>query len=419
MGIAGAGVSAVAAFAKSEGYEISGCDLDRESQFLEPLIKNKVEVFFEHDPKHLKEIDILVVSPAIASLNPDNKELSFAREKNLPVMIGEEFLAKFLIKDKKILAITGTHGKSTTTAMVGRILEESGFDPSVFVGAVVLDWGRNYRIGKGDFFVLEADEYQEKFLLYKPFISVVTALEMDHPEYFKDRQAVKSAFQKFVLQTRKDGFVVLGNGVNLKTDNLKTISPVNYKFELKLFGNYNQENAQIAATVGKILQIPKDKIKTGLKKFSGVSRRFEFKGEEKEVKIFEDYAHHPTAIACAMEAAKERFKNCRIWLVYQPHMFSRTKYLFNDFVKVFKSLGIHETILVDIFPARQENIENIYSKDIVKAVNQPDVKYIGDFEKTANYLTKNVFAGDLVVVMGAGDVYKLSSLLLKKLANKI
>lgn len=418
MGIGGAGVSAVAAFAKAQGYNISGCDLDSNSQFLKPLVQNSVKIFPEHKPDHLENVDILVVSPAIESLDPNNAELLAAKKKGVPVLIGEEFLSRYLIKNKKVIAIAGTHGKSTTTAMVGKILEEAGLDPSVLVGAVVLDWGTNYRIGKGDFFVIEADEYQEKFLLYNSFISVVTTVEMDHPEYFRDKEAVGDAFEKFVSQTQSGGHIIFGEGVDLTTSGMGAVVPQKKIFELKLFGDYNQDNAALAATVADIVGVAEQTVLQTLKKFSGISRRFEFKGEEKGVKVFDDYGHHPTAIKATVEAAKQQFSGDRIWLVYQPHMFSRTKYLFNEFVEVFSSLAIHEIILVDIFAARQENKENISSRDIVETVKRDNVKYIGNFEETANYLVRNTSAGDVVIVMGAGDIYKLSGLFLERLADK-
>ncbi len=418
MGIGGAGVSAVAAFAKAAGFKISGCDLDLESQFLKQLSYDNVEIFSNHDEKHLESADILVVSPAIESLDSNNKELLAAKEKNLPVLLGEEFLSQYMIADKKIIAITGTHGKSTTTAMVGKILEDSGFDPSVFVGAVVLDWRKNYRIGHGDYFVLEADEYQEKFLLYHPFVSVVTAIEMDHPEYFSNEEAVKSAFQKFISQTDEEGTIVLGENVDLEVGKIRKKTVEKQKINLKLIGELNQTNASVAATVASVLGVEDAKIKESLSRFGGISRRFELKGEEKGVKVFDDYGHHPTAIKATIEAAEKEFQGKRIWLVYQPHMFSRTKYLFDDFVKVFSSLNIHEIILVDIFAARQENKENISSRDIVDAVKRESVKYIPRFEESAEYLNTSTQANDIVIVMGAGDIYKLSSIFLEKLKNR-
>lgn len=421
MGLGGAGISAVAAFAKNQGFEISGCDLDPNSQFLKPLLKNKVSYFSEHNANHLEGIDILVVSPAIESLDPNNQELLSAKKMDIPIFIGEEFLAKFLIENKKVIAVSGTHGKSTTTAMIGKILEDAGLDPSVLVGAIVKDWGTNFRLGNGDYFVIEADEYREKFLLYRPYISIVTSVEMDHPEYFENLGAIKTAFKKFIASTKEDGFAVFGKNVtgDTKAKVIKFGRDFKLqKFKLKLIGEFNQVNATLALEVAKLIEIDKAKAIKALEQFSGISRRFEFFGEEKGIKIFDDYGHHPTAILATSQAARDKFPNQKIWLVYQPHMFSRTKYLFNDFVNVFKNLPVEEIILVDIFAARQENNEKISSRDIVLGVKKDNVRYIRDFEKTSDYLTANLNSSDIVIVMGAGDIYKLSKILLAKLARK-
>ncbi len=419
MGIGGAGVSGVAAFAKNAGYEISGCDSDTSSLFLKPLQESQVEIFPNHDPEHLNDIDILVVSPAIESLDPNNPEVGSAKEKNIPVVIGEKFLAENILTGKKIIAVSGVHGKSTTTAMLGKILEDAGLDPSVMVGAIVESWEKNYRLGGGELFVLEADEYQEKFLLYRPFISVITAVEMDHPEYFKDLTTISAAFQKFAANTTDS--LVVGSKVVLDRTQAKTIKLgqdfEQESFKLKLIGDFNQENANLAFEVAKLLGVSEDTARASLENFTGVGRRFEFKGEEKGVKVFDDYAHHPTAIEATARAAREKFPQQHIWLIYQPHMYSRTKYLEKDFVKTFQAIPVDQVILVDIFAARQENTDNITSADIVQQVNKPTVRYIGDFEKTANYLAEAVGFGDIVLVVGAGDIYKLSTLLLEKLKN--
>ncbi|HSX57827.1 MAG TPA: cyanophycin synthetase [Candidatus Saccharimonadales bacterium] len=422
MGIGGAGLSAVAELAKEAGYEISGCDLDKNSQFLKGLLKEKLNFEEGHDPSHLENIDELILSPAIESLDPKNPELLFAKEKNIPVSIGEEFLAKKLIGEKKLIAVSGTHGKSTTTAMVAKILEEAGLDPTVLVGAIVSDWGRNYRIGKGDYFVLEADEYQDKILLYSPYLSVITAIEMDHPEYFSSLDQLKESFEQFANSS--SDYVVLGENIQLKLNDEKVkVLKLGQdfqieKFDLKLIGEFNQTNASLAFEVAKCLGIDEEVAKKALEKFTGVGRRFEFHGEEKEVKVFDDYGHHPTAIKATAEAAREKFPDSKIWLIYQPHMFSRTKYLFDSFVEVFKEIPVDEIVLVDIFAARQENTENISSQHIVNEVKKSNTHYIGSLENTAYYLAKNVAVGDIVIVMGAGDIYKLSGMLLEKLKNK-
>lgn len=420
MGLGGAGISAVANFAKAGGFEISGCDIDSSSPFLKSLISNSVTFFSNHDSKHVKDIDYLLVSPAIESLDPNNIEIAAAKAANVPVLIGEEFLAKFLIGDKKLIAVSGTHGKSTTTAMIGKILEDSQLDPSVLVGAIVTNWGRNFRVGNGEYFVIEADEYQKKFLLYKPFISVVIAIEMDHPEYFKDLADVENAFRDFAANTQNGGQIVLGAKVPLEVENAKVLGrdfQVD-KLNLKLLGDFNLENAAIAAEVARLLGIDETTIKSSLENFSGIARRFELKGEPNGIKVYDDYAHHPTAIEATVTAAIKKYPGQKIYLVYQPHMFSRTKKLFDQFVNVFKNLNVEEIILVDIYAARQENIENISSSDIVKAVNSPKVNYIGDFGETVDYLLKKLAPNDIVIVMGAGDIYKMSEMILEKLNGK-
>ena len=419
MGVGGAGISAVAAFAKYAGFQISGCDIDQTSQFLNSLKKDNVELFTSHNPKHLEDIDLVVVSPAIESLDPNNLEISEARKRNIPVVIGEKFLEDHILKNKKVIAVSGTHGKSTTTAMIGKILEDAAFDPSVLVGAVITDWGRNYRLGQSEYFVLEADEYQEKFLLYSPYISVITAVEMDHPEFFSSLSVVQEAFENFANKTNE--YLVIGKKIELRIKNSElTIRQFGRdfntgNFNLKLIGNFNQENAALAFEVAKLLGVDEQTARTSLEAFRGVGRRFEFCGEEKGIKVFDDYAHHPTAIRLTAQAAREKFPTEKIWLVYQPHMFSRTKYLEKEFVETFKSLPVDQVILVDIFAARQENKENISSKDIVEQVSKDSVRYIRDFEDTASYLIKNLHEGDIVINMGAGDIYKLSGILLEKL----
>lgn len=419
MGLGGAGISAVASFSKEAGFEVSGCDIDPSSPFLKELLDKKIPFFTEHNKNHLDGINYLVISPAIESLDPNNPEVVAAKESNIPVLIGEEFLAKYLLGEKKVIAVSGTHGKSTTTSMIGKILEDAGLDPSVMVGAIVPEWETNYRVGKGDYFVLEADEYQEKFLLYHPYIEVITAIEMDHPEYFKNLEHVKNAFQKFADNTISGGKVVVGENVDLVARDSELLIlgkdfPKQH-FNLKLIGEFNQENAALAAEVAKLIGIDNQVAKTSLERFSGIGRRFELIGEVNGIKVFDDYGHHPSAIKATVEAAKEKFPNNRIFLVYQPHMFSRTKYLFNEFVEVLQNLKIKETVLVDIYAARQEKTENISSSDIATAVNLPNTKYIGNFEQTVSSLVRELQTGDIVLVMGAGDIYKLSEMLIAKL----
>lgn len=419
MGIGGAGLSAVAALAEAFGWEISGCDLDSNSPFLESLKRKGLIFYNQHSSSHLENTNLLAISPAIESLNAENEEVRIAREKDIPVLIGEEFLAKYLILDKKVIAIAGTHGKSTTTAMVSQVLTEAGLDPVCLVGAIVNDWGKNYRVGKGGYFIIEADEFQEKFLLYSPFIAVITAVEMDHPEYFKDLAAVRSAFEKFAGQVKEKGYLVLGRNTNIKAGPRNKVAFTERKFNLRVIGKFNEDNASLAFEVGKLLKIDEEAVRGSLEKFNGVGRRFEFKGEEKGIKVFEDYAHHPTAIKVTTEAVKENFPGSRVWIIYQPHLFTRTFVLKKDFIDTFNSLSADFVILADIYAAREENKFGISSSDLAKEINKENVKYVGDFEKIALYLAERAVSNDIILVMGAGDIYKLTPLILKKIAKRI
>lgn len=200
LGIAGSGASAAAAIAKAQGFTVSGCDKNLTGEFIKDL--DEKSLFGEHSPSHLENVDILAVTPAVFSLDPNNPELVAAKEKGVPIITWQEFMGQYLEKDKFVIAVCGTHGKSTTTAMIAQILEDAGLDPTVELGAVVQKWNTNYRIGDNKYFVTEADEFNDNFLASHPNITVVTTIEMDHPEYFKDFSAYKDSFKKFLSQNK-------------------------------------------------------------------------------------------------------------------------------------------------------------------------------------------------------------------------
>ena len=303
------------------------------------------------------------------------------------------------------------------SAMVSFILEHAGLDPSSLIGAVVTDWGKNYRLGASKYFVIEADEYKEKFLKYTPDIAAITNIEFDHPEYFKDFAALINAFKKFVSKLKRGSILIVGPDIDLKNANGETVvvsSPIDY--ELKMIGKFNKVNASIAAEVARKLSISDEKIKAALEKFNGLDRRFEFKGEAKGVMVFDDYAVHPTSILKTLEAARGKFPERKIWTVFQPHLFTRIKVLFNDFVSSFEDVPVDKIIIVDIFGAR-ETSGDVSSYDLAQAVKNKKVKYIPSFEDAASYVTKEVSVGDIVISMGAGDIYKFPRVLLRKLGN--
>ena len=414
MGVGGAGCSAAFAIAGHCGFAVSGCDKEKESPYLDKKLRNFVSV--GHSPEHTKDIDLLVYSPAITAFDPNNEEIAEAQKKGIKVASWDEFVANELVKNKFVIAVAGTHGKGTVTAMVGTILEKAGFDPTCLVGGVVADWEKNYRVGGSKYFVIEADEYSEKLLRFKPSVAAITNIEFDHPEYFKDFGQLQEVFAKFVANLGKGSVLIVGPGVDLINQSGETVivkGPVN--FDLKMIGEFNKTNAAVAIAVTKAVGVDETQSKRILAQFNGLARRFEFIGEEKSVLVFDDYAHHPTAVSVTLKAARERFPDRKIWLVFQPHLFSRTRVLFNDFVDSFSNSTADEIILVDIFGSREKDTGEVSSADLVRTIGKEKAKYIPTLEEAATYLVKEVSVGDVVITMGAGDIYKLPRRLLEKL----
>lgn len=404
MGIGGSGASAVARIAKNQGFEVSGCDLE-ESSLTYRLRKEGIPVVIGHSATHLKKVDILAHSSAV--FYQSDKHPEFLKTKN--AMIWEEFMAKYLHKNKFVIAVAGTHGKGTTTALLARVLEIAGIDPTVEVGANLLDWDkRNYRLGQSKFFLCEADEFREKFLLYKPDIAVITSIEMDHPEYFKDFAAVLVAFKKFAAGAK----VVIVNE-DLKKYKLakKVIYYKPVKFKLKFPGKHIREDAGAAWAVAKVLGIKEKTIKEGLEEFRGLERRFELRGEVEGAKIYDDYAHHPTAVAVNIAAVREKYPAKKVWVVFQPHMYSRLKTFFEDFIQALKKAD--KVVVTDVFTRREQGVNKPSGKDLALAIGGPRATYVGgELVNVANFIRRNITSKDIVLIMGAGDVYKVSEIML-------
>ncbi len=432
VGVGGAGTSAAAALAKESGFQVSGCDTDNDPIYLVELERLGIEVEEDHDPAHLKDVDVLVVSAAVDKFDSQNSEVLEAKRKCLTVVRTEEFVAKYLAKDKFLIAIAGTHGKSTTTAMVGLILEDAGLDPTVYVGTIVTKWGRNFRHGKSKYFVVEADEYEDKFLNYHPNIGVINNIEYDHPDYFESEDHLVRSFVNFVKNFAKESRLILGtdpeeskNIQKLVKDTEKVASIMkdsdwymsNFSVNMQVPGKHNILNAQAAYLCAKAMGVNEEQIKKSLHDFSGTSRRFEFKGEVNGIKIFDDYAHHPTEVAATLSAAREKFPNERLWCVFQPHTFSRTKALFDDFVKSFEESSVDKLVIVDIYAAREQS-QNISSLAVAKKIKSKDTVYIGAIEEAATHIAKNASSGDIVIAMGAGSIYKLPQILIDELKGQ-
>lgn len=420
MGIGGSGISAVAALAKAYGYQVSGCDLAGISSFSRPLLKEGITIYNSHSPEHLKNTDIFCVTPAIFDLNPDHPEFLEAKNKKI-MMTWQEFIGRFLMPDKFVIAVAGTHGKSTTTAMIGVLLEEAGLDPSVMIGATVLKWQRNYRVGKSKYFVVEADEFNDNFLHYRPNLLVITNIEMDHPEYFANFEAVLKSFQKLIKQMSNDGKLILFNNLRetrysrlfsqTRLESIFYLDEGRGALKLKIPGEHNLWNATAALKVAEILGIDKSVAIRALNNFAGTARRFEFKGESGGAKIFDDYAHHPTEIRAMLQAAREKFPENLIWAVFQPHQISRLKTMLDDFAISFDLAD--KIVITDIFLGREKHrVGEVLSQDLVKKIQNKEVRHIGSLDEVVEYLKKNIKRGEVVINIGAGDIYQVSEKLI-------
>ncbi len=416
LGIGGSGASAVAAIAQAQGFEVSGCDKTIQNEFTKVFNPRKLQE--GHSPDHLKDKEILAITPALTSLDPDNDELQEAKKQGLEVLTWQQFMGKYLEKDKFVIAVCGTHGKSTTTAMIGKLLEDAGFDPTIELGATFSSTGKNFRVGKGKYFITEADEFNDNFLASIPDISIVTTIEFDHSEYFKDFDAYKESFRKFLASTKQ---VIVANmsdpGVvsTLVSDKQAKdyIFPATVDYtklevdlNLRVIGDHNLKNAKAAFQVGTLLGIDAEIIKRSLESFESIGRRMELMGDFNGAQIYSDFGHHPTEIKVTIEAAKKEFKNKKLWVIFQPHMFSRTYALFNNFVEVFRNLPADGVIIHDIYPSREVDTGLVTSKQLVEAIKKPGIEYVEKSEEMIKGLKATLSKDDVVIFIGAGDTHK-------------
>jgi UDP-N-acetylmuramate--alanine ligase len=439
IGIGGIGVSALAKYYLEKNHKVSGSDLVA-SEITNSLKKLGAKIFIgPHRAKNIVlPLDLVIYSPAIPKNNP---ELKRAKKLNIMCQSYPEALGE-LTKKYFTIAISGTHGKSTTTAMIGLLLVRAGLDPTVIVGTKLKEFGdSNCRVGKSQYLVIEADEHMASFLNYWPKIIVLTTIEADHLDYYKNLKNILKTFKEYVSHLPKNGILVANkDDKNIYTTFSTIVKNVVYyslkgkkeqrevkklKKILKIPGEHNILNALAALTVARLLKIP-DKISfKALSEYKGAWRRFDIVkseidryqgGRRRKITIINDYAHHPTEIKVTLKAAREKFPKKKIWCVFQPHQYQRTYYLFKDFVKVLKNVPIDKLIITDIYDvAGRENKKikaKVSAKKLVKAINKPFVIYLEN-KKVLNYLRKNLTSGDVVIIMGAGDIYKLAKNLLK------
>ena len=425
IGIGGIGVSALAKYYLKKGHKVTGSDLVS-SEITEALKNLGAKIFTgEHKVKNLPmDADLVVYSPAVKPNNPELKEAKKLKIKSLsyPEALGE------LTKKYFTIAVSGTHGKSTTVTMIGLLLERAGFDPTVIVGTKLKEFrNSNCRVGKSRYLVIEADEWQASFLNYWPKIIVLTNIEKEHLDYYKNLNNILKTYKEYVGHLPKNGVLVANEddenikritnyelGIkNKKYYSLKCKEARKLKKILKVPGEYNVSNALAALAVARVLKIP-DKISfKALSEYKGSWRRFEIKQStinNKQLTIISDYAHHPTEIKVTLEAAREKFPRKKIWCVFQPHQYQRTFYLFKDFVKVFSKAPIDKLIITDIYDVagreKGKIKEKISAKKLIEAINKPWAIYLPK-EEIVRYLKKNLKDREVVIIMGAGDIYKL------------
>lgn len=410
MGISGSGASAVAGISKAQNYVVTGCDINPNDQY-----SKDIQVLSCHSEKHLKDIACLIISPAVIKHDPKNLEIKKARDLGLPVLTWQEFQGSMLMNNKFTIAVAGAYGKSTTTAMIGKILTDQNLDPTVEVGAKVLDWQSNYRVGKSRYYLCEADEYNDNFLNYQPDIALVLNIGWDHPDYFKDRESSKISFLKFINNIKEKGYLITTKDVAhmLKNEIRKDIKIVLIEtfpnLKLNIIGNFRLENANAALTLAKILKIDLTKSKKSIEDFNGVGRRLELKGELNGVKFYDDYAVQPYTINKTANALKKEYPDGKIALILEPHTFSRVNMFFNDFVNSIKSTKVDQTFIVDVFGARETGNNSELSQKLALACGSK-VKYIGSIEDASQYIKKNLNKFDIICTMGAGDSYKIFKL---------
>lgn len=417
IGVGGIGMSGLARLYLHEGAEVSGSDAV-ETDLTKKLESEGVAITYEQKAENIQsrlDLDLVVYTEAMTH---DHPELVAAREKGIKTVNYFEALGE-IANQYYLIAVAGTHGKTTTTAMLIDILEEASFDPTAIVGSLRTRTNSNYRAGKSKYFVVEACEYKRDFLTLQPDVLIITNLEHEHVDYYKDLTDVQSAFRELAEKVPADGVVI----ANLHEENLKPVveglpcEVIDYQeafdpfLELPQPGLHNQMNAAAARSAAAWLGVEKPFILSALDNFAGTKRRFEYKGDCNNAPVYDDYAHHPTELMASIKATKEKYYTRKLTVVFQPHTYSRTQELFADFVTALSKAD--RVILVPIYAAREDDDGSVSSEKLVSTLAEQgiDASFYHTLEAAALEVKESVSAEDVVLVMGAGDVTKVSDLL--------
>ncbi|NWF57460.1 MAG: UDP-N-acetylmuramate--L-alanine ligase [Syntrophaceae bacterium] len=447
VGIGGIGMSGIAEVLLNLGYRVTGSDL-AESETTHRLQKLGAEVFLGHRAENLKEADVVVTSSAVRKENP---EVLAAQERLIPVIPRAEMLAE-LMRMKYGIAVAGTHGKTTTTSMIATVLAQGGLDPTAVIGGKLNAFGSNAKLGKGDLLVAEADESDGSFLKLTPTIAVVTNIDPEHLDHYRDLEEIKAAFLEFINKVPFYGLAVLC----LDHENVQALIPrvakrfvtyglttqANYRatdisfngptttfraFEnerdlglmtIRMPGLHSVYNALATLATAAELELGFEAVREGLGAFSGVQRRFQMKGEWGGVMVVDDYGHHPTEIKATLSAAKRGWGR-RTVVVFQPHRYTRTRDLFKDFLTAFNQADV--LFLTKIYAAGEDPIPGVKTEDLcegIKGHGHKDVTLVPEKEEIVERLLPRLRPGDMVFTLGAGDVWKVGEALIKKLKGK-
>ena len=415
IGIGGIGMSGLARFFVHEKKQVSGSD--RATSPITDALKTLGVTFYENQvASNITDgIDFIVYTEAMSE---DQEEMVAARNLGVPMM--NYFQALGLVANQYYLvAVSGTHGKTTTTAMIIDILEEAELDPTAIVGSLRSKTGSNFRPGKSKYAVVEACEYRRDFLSLTPDVLVITNIEAEHLDYYDDLKDVQKAFRELAEQVRENGTVVANTADSKVKQALEGLEKkvINYgkyldpRLKLNVPGLHNQMNAAAATAAAECIGVTREVSQKALENFAGTWRRFEYKGKVNGARVYDDYGHHPTEITVTLKGAREMFPDKNILLIYQPHLDSRTERLFLDFVTSISKAD--RIILAPTYVARNVEAHGVSSEDLAEAIQKvhPNIEYINTFKDIVRQVKNNVTKNDLVLVMGAGDIAKVANML--------
>lgn len=445
IGIGGISMSGLAEILLDRGFSVSGSDKQK-SALTQKLEDNGALIFYGQKAENISKSCNLVVYTA--AIHPDNPEYARAKELGIPLMTRAELLGQMMLNYQSSIAVSGTHGKTTTTSMLAHILLAADTDPTVSVGGILPIIDGNIRIGASKYFLTEACEYTNSFLHFNPTLGIILNIEEDHLDFFKDINDIRHSFKEFANLLPDNGTLIINADIENTeyiTSGLKcniisysadkpadlTASDISFnefavpsfnavykgeslgRFELKVPGRHNISNALAAIAAAIVLKLDTALIAKGLYSFTGTDRRFQFKGKVNGASIVDDYAHHPTEIRATLSTAL-KCPHKKLWVIFQPHTYSRTKAFFNDFVDALSSAD--EVILAEIYAAREQNTFGVYSSDIAECISKKGTRasYFPTFKEIVDYIKPRLSTGDLVLTMGAGNVTTIGDELLKE-----